>query len=149
MSSTTPEWFDNSGGLRFKCTCCGNCCTGPEGYVLFTHDEADALAAHLGIPREEFLREYTRATSRGRSLKEKKSPFGLDCIFLDRDRIPGRAVCGVYQARPAQCRTWPFWKSNLTSESAWRRAARGCPGMNQGKLAPPQQIRILRDTVDI
>jgi hypothetical protein len=23
-------------GLRFKCTMCGNCCTGPEGYVLVT-----------------------------------------------------------------------------------------------------------------
>ena len=38
------DWFedyDASGpGLRFSCTMCGNCCTGPEGYILYTEAEA-------------------------------------------------------------------------------------------------------------
>ena len=29
-----------------------------------------------------------------------------ECVFWDR-----QAGCTVYPARPAQCRTWPFWES--------------------------------------
>lgn len=153
------EWFDRPDptgltgdtepGLRFSCTMCGSCCTGPSGFVLFTDDEADAMAAKTGLSRAEFLRIYTRDTVLGRSLTEKPSAFGNDCVFLDREAVPGRAVCGLYEARPMQCRTWPFWKSNLRNRQAWGRAARGCPGMNQGPLTEPGTIRLTRDRLDI
>jgi len=149
-----PDWYelpDDSGqpGLRFSCTLCGNCCTGPEGYVLLSDDDVTALAARVQVSREDFLARYTKDTRRGLSLAEKQSPAGLDCIFLDRDKIPGKAVCGVYEHRPAQCRTWPFWNSNLSSRYAWDRAKRGCPGMDQGQRHSVQQIRICRDTIDM
>lgn len=148
------EWFDapdESGepGLRFSCTMCGNCCTGPEGYVLVSDAEAAALACRLSITVEEFTARYTQQTLRGRSLKERPSDFGADCVFLDREKIPGKAVCGVYEDRPAQCRTWPYWKSNLTSRWAWERARRTCPGIGQGPRSTPVQIRIARDVIDI
>jgi uncharacterized protein len=147
------DWFEDydaeGPGLRFSCTMCGNCCTGPEGYVLFTPEEADAIAARLGITRDEFVRDFTKETILGRSLMETATPFGLDCIFLDRQSIPGKAVCGVYEDRPAQCRTWPFWKSLLQSRRSWEVAKRTCPGLDRGKLIPPEQIRILRDTVNM
>lgn len=149
------EWFDRpqpgerAAGLRFACTMCGNCCTGPEGYVLVSDAEAEGLARRLGVSTEAFCAAYTRPSAAGRSLTERQTEHGLDCIFLDRETIPGKAVCGVYEDRPAQCRTWPFWRSNLTSAGAWRRAGRVCPGMNTGTLTPPQQIRIQRAEVDI
>jgi Fe-S-cluster containining protein len=143
------EWFAGGEGLAFSCTLCGNCCTGPEGYVLVSEGETGALAARLGLSIADFLEQYTHKTSLGRSLKERKTEFGHDCIFLDREKIPGKAVCGVYEDRPSQCRTWPFWKSNLTSRGAWERGKRTCPGMDKGKLYPVQQIRILRDVIDI
>lgn len=149
-----PEWFetpDDSGrdGLRFSCTMCGNCCTGPEGYVLVSDDDVTALAARAGVSREAFVAGFTKQTLRGLSLAEKQSPAGLDCVFLDREQVPGRAVCGVYEDRPVQCRTWPFWKSNLSSRFAWERAKRTCPGMDQGERHSVQQIRICRDKIDI
>src|SRR5204863_9053608 len=64
-SKQTKEWFDSpehdSGepGLRFKCTMCGNCCTGPEGYVLVTDEEIAALAKRLGMTDREFFDRYT------------------------------------------------------------------------------------------
>ncbi|HYE61850.1 MAG TPA: YkgJ family cysteine cluster protein [Phycisphaerales bacterium] len=143
------EWFAHGEGLAFQCTLCGNCCTGAEGYVLFTDAEAAALARRLNITLPEFLELYTHDTIRGRSLKERETTHGFDCVFLDRDKIPGKAVCGVYEDRPAQCRTWPFWKSNLTSRWAWERAKRTCPGMDKGRVYPVQQVRVLRDAVDI
>ena len=127
---------------------CGNCCTGPEGYVLFTEEEGRAIASRLKVPYEQFLSDFTKDTILGRSLKERPTPFGLDCTFLDRDKIPGKAVCGIYQDRPAQCRTWPFWPSLVKSRRAWDAAKRTCPGIDSGRLVPPEQIRILRDKVN-
>lgn len=154
MPPAPPEWFDapesaaSAPGLRFACTMCGNCCTGPEGYVLFTPDEAEAMARRLGITVEAFIRDYTRDSPAGRSLRERPSAFGLDCVFLDRTSSPGRALCAVYESRPAQCRTWPFWTSNLRSRAHWQRAGRTCPGIDRGELIPPERIRVLRATVD-
>jgi uncharacterized protein len=153
--SRSSDWFegvDPTGmgpGLRFRCTMCGNCCTGPEGYVLFTPAEGEAMAARLGISFEGFVRDYTKETILGRSLKETATPHGLDCIFLDRRTIPGKAVCGMYEDRPAQCRTWPFWSSVVRSRSTWEQTRRTCPGIDTGQLIAPEEIRILRDKVDI
>lgn len=150
-----PDWFDTAhvesgeSGLRFQCTLCGRCCTGPEGYVLVSDPEVDALSARLGITPADFVARYTRITAEGRSLTEKDSPSGRDCIFLDREAIPGRAICGVYQDRPAQCRTWPFWPSNLRSPRDWARASAICPGIGTGPLYTPAQIRIQRDAFKI
>lgn len=146
----SDEWFDRPdaatgvAGLRFSCTMCGNCCSGPPGYVSFTPDEAAALARRLGISVEQFLGEYTHDTPAGRSLREVPGAFGLDCVFLDRTRVPGRAVCGVYEDRPSQCRTWPFWDTNLRTPRHWERAGRTCPGLNTGRLYTPVEIRVIR-----
>ena len=51
-------WYAD--GLRFACTQCGNCCSGPPGAVWFTPDEADDMAAALGIDTGTFLATYTR-----------------------------------------------------------------------------------------
>jgi hypothetical protein len=46
----------------------------------------------------------------------------------------------VYEDRPRQCRTWPFWRYNVSSPWHWRREAKRCPGMNRGRLYPPDLI---------
>ncbi len=146
-ADNNAEWYAR--GLRFTCGRCGNCCTGPEGFVWFSDDEAQDMAAALGLSKEEFLRMYTRETEMGRrSLREVDSPTGRDCVFLRRDD-QGRALCSVYQARPTQCRTWPFWPEVLRSSAAWERAARSCQGMaeglaGKGELYPLERVRLLR-----
>ena len=79
-------WYRD--GLRFQCTMCGNCCTGPEGVVMFSPEEGVAMAAKLGMELEQFLKAYARRIGNGRSLREKRTEFGNDCIFLDRNSIP-------------------------------------------------------------
>lgn len=149
------EWFAKAdpatgkSGLSFSCTMCGNCCTGPEGYVLITEAETKALAARLGIEVGDFLARFTKMTELGRSLNEKQSPYGHDCAFLDREKIPGKAVCGVYADRPTQCRTWPFWNTVIQSRAHWERAKRTCPGIDRGPRHSVQQIRVLRDTMEM
>ncbi len=153
------EWFDlpnptgqtktGEVGLRFTCTQCGNCCTGPTGFVLFTDIEAKGMARALGISTDAFYQTYTRDTIVGRSLTENKTSFGYDCIFLTRDEKTGKTGCSVYTSRPEQCRTWPFWDSNLRTKRDWASASKGCPGMDTGELHPPKHIRLTRDRVEI
>lgn len=137
------EWYAE--GLRFECTQCGACCTGGAGYVLVSDEEADAIAARLKLDRGAFLRKYTHLTPAGRSLKEYETEFGMDCVFLDRETFPGRAVCSLYDVRPLQCRTFPWWPENLRSRAAWERAARGCEGIGRGDFVPIEAIRVERD----
>lgn len=153
------EWFDRpdptgqtrSGevGLRFSCTQCGNCCSGLPGFIGFTPDEGRAIAQELGMSEEAFLERYTRELPEGRSIKDIR-PEGSeswDCVFLAREN--GRTGCSIYEVRPEQCRTWPFWRSNLRSRQAWESAAEGCPGMNVGELQSPGVVRLTRNRVEI
>ncbi len=139
-------WFAD--GLRFECTQCGNCCTGPPGYVWFTKDEGRAMAEELGLDIAEFQTRYARRAIGRWTLQERKTEHGYDCVFLDRTSKPGKALCGIYKARPQQCRTWPYWPEIVRSERAWNNTKRDtpCPGMDRGTLVSADEIRIIRDS---
>ena len=126
----SEPWYRD--GLRFTCTHCGHCCTGDPGFVWVTEDEIAALAKFRGEPLREVRALYTRA-ARGRvTLREKADG---DCVFYDRQK-----GCTVYPVRPRQCRTWPFWESNLESPEAWQRTEAICPGSGEGELIPADEI---------
>ena len=135
MSESKP-WYAPS-GLCFTCTGCGNCCRGPEtGYVFLNAIEIETLAARLGISRDEFGRKYLRKVLGGQiSLIEKPN---LDCVFW----TPGKG-CEVYEDRPTQCRTFPFWPEVVESAEIWKEEAVHCPGMGKGKRYSPAAIEAL------
>lgn len=122
-------------GLRFSCVQCGACCSGDPGYVWVTKEERRRIARALGLKSDHLPRKYARRVGFRHSLTERANG---DCIFLKR-RADG-VGCMIYDQRPVQCRTWPFWRINLKSPEHWAAAASMCPGMNQGKLHPPDQI---------
>jgi Fe-S-cluster containining protein len=140
------RWYAD--GLRFSCTQCGNCCSGPPGTVWVTAEEGQRIARRLGVDQGTFYERYARPVGKRWSLRERPFGDGLDCILLDRDRVPGRAVCSVYEDRPRQCRSWPFWPENLRSLRHWERARdrTPCPGMDQGRLYGVEEIRVMRDS---
>lgn len=144
-------WFAD--GLRFTCTQCGNCCSGPPGFVWLSPEEITRLAEFLKTTPKQIIRKYCRKVGRQIALKEvKHSKYGHDCIFIK--EIPSgnpshpKRICSVYPVRPLQCRTWPFWEGNLSSRAAWQRAARTCLGMNHGRFFTRDRIESLRDAVD-
>jgi Fe-S-cluster containining protein len=124
-------WFAD--GLRFTCTQCGNCCTGAPGYVWVTDEEIAALAARLGLPLVPFEAQYVRDVNGRKSLVEL--PNG-DCIFFDNVA----RLCTVYEDRPVQCRTWPFWRSNIRSPEAWQHTCSVCPGSGRGRLYSVEEV---------
>jgi hypothetical protein len=134
-------WYHQ--GLRFQCTQCGNCCTGAPGVVWVNNQEITEIARLLGVDDiAEFERRYVRRVGVRKSLVE--FPNG-DCVFLD-----GRSRrCLVYAARPRQCRTWPFWDSNLRSPDAWRKTCQVCPGSGQGTLYQLESIEAQRRVIRV
>lgn len=129
--STPPPWYQD--GLRFRCTGCGDCCTGAPGYVWVNNEELAAIAAFLEIDEAECERRYVRKVGVRKSLVE--FPNG-DCVFLDEKS----RKCTVYPVRPRQCRTWPFWRSNLRTPEAWEETCQVCPGSGHGKLYSLEEI---------
>lgn len=138
------DWYED--GLCFSCTQCGNCCTGPPGTVWFTDEEGRAMAKKLDIGIDAFYKRYTRKIDNRWSLTENVISGKYDCVFLDREA--SKTSCKLYDARPSQCRSWPFWPENLRSKESWLRAKKRtpCPGMDAGKLIRSSEIRILRDS---
>lgn len=118
--------------MRFKCTRCGNCCTGTPGYVWLSDEELAALAARVELTEAEFKAVYVRRVGKRLSLREK--PNG-DCVFYERGK-----GCTVYDLRPEQCRTWPFWESTTDSPEAWERMKEDCPGAGRGRLFTADEI---------
>jgi uncharacterized protein len=125
-------WYQ--AGLRFQCTGCGDCCTGAPGYVWINKAEIQAMSAVLRISIEDFQKRYVRLIGVRKSLIEMANG---DCVFFDHDRC----CCQIYEARPRQCRTWPFWSSNMSSPQMWQEVANRCPGCNLGPLISFEEIK--------
>jgi len=114
-----PPWYAK--GLRFKCTGCGQCCTGAPGYVWVIEEEIEQIADYLQLTTKEFSKKYLRKVKGRYSLIEM--PKTYDCVFLKENK------CQIYPVRPTQCRTFPWWPQNLKSEADWREAAKTCEGI--------------------
>ena len=134
-------WYKD--GLKFECTQCGNCCTGAPGFVWVNDAEIAALAAEIGMENvDKFEQKYVRKVGARRSLKEFSNG---DCVFFD-----GEArKCTVYGARPRQCRTWPFWNSNIETPEDWEATCESCPGSGKGKLYSIEHIEAQRKIINI
>lgn len=132
----SEPWYKD--GLKFECTQCGKCCSGAPGFVWVDDDEVAAMAKGMAIEEAEFRNKFVRREGVRDSLVEY--PDG-DCIFLD----PESRHCLVYDVRPIQCRTWPFWDSNLSNRLAWEETCLVCPGAGKGKLYSIEQIEFARD----
>ena len=123
------KFFAN--GLKFECLRCGACCTGEEGYVLLTEEDIERLMEGLGLTREELMVKYLRSVGGRYSLQETDDGR---CVFWAGD-------CTLYEHRPYQCRSFPFWPSNLRSKESWEQLAATCIGVGRGQVNSEKEIR--------
>lgn len=121
-------------GLRFQCQGSGKCCTshGEYGFVFLTIDDRRRFAKYLNISTSEFTKTYCERTNNAWHLKE--DPANPDCMFLKNKR------CTVYEARPTQCRTWPFWPEVMNAKAWATEVATFCPGVGKGPLISKEEI---------
>jgi Fe-S-cluster containining protein len=139
--SDKSPWYAD--GLQFECTQCGRCCGGAPGHVWVNAAEIAAMAEESGAASvEEFEQQYVRKVGARKSLKEFESG---DCVFLH----PTKRTCTLYGSRPRQCRTWPFWDSNLKTPENWAHTCEICPGAGVGKLYSLEMIETQRKVVHI
>jgi len=97
-------------GFSFDETVCdsceGDCCIGQSGIIWIDEQEAVALSNHLFISIDKLKQNYLYKVQGRYSIKERKiSKDNFACIFFDMEL----KRCSIYDLRPKQCRTFPFW----------------------------------------
>jgi Fe-S-cluster containining protein len=129
-------------GIRFECRGEGNCCVsrGRYGHVYLSFNDRRRLAGHFNMSLAEFTARYVKKTDGLYELRYADK----DCPFLENNR------CAAYEARPWQCRTWPFWPENM-DQAVWEQeVAPWCPGVGKGRLYPAEEIEeILKKKRDV
>ena len=122
-------------GLKFSCIRCSACCRYESGYVFLSKIDASSLGEALNMGYMDFVRTYCRwiPGDHGKERLSLREKSNYDCIFW-------KDGCAVYDARPLQCRSYPFWRSVLTSADEWQRNAGECPGAGNGVLHSYQSI---------
>lgn len=131
---------------RFECqeSCGGKCCTRSWSvqapFVFLTKGNVDAISEYLGNPPEAFASygefEFTRfSKAPTRQWFLKLTDDGV-CRFLKFGK------CMIYEVRPTQCRTYPFWPENM-NQSAFKNEGRHCPGIGKGDVVGSLQMTSL------
>jgi uncharacterized protein len=69
--------------------------------VRITDAEAVAIAAHLNMPEQQFISDYTRLNANRTGLSIIDKPNG-ECIFLQ-----GLNTCLIQPVKPHQCKGFP------------------------------------------
>ena len=123
-------------GLQFTCVeGCNYCCSCEPGYVFLSQEDLQILLKFTAMSEEQFIATYCRRIPMGSfsmiSLLERDN---YDCIFLT------KGGCSVYNARPLQCRTYPFWQHVLEDQESWEAESKACPGIGKGRLYSKEEI---------
>ncbi|GMH84788.1 hypothetical protein TL16_g10027 [Triparma laevis f. inornata] len=120
---------------RFECTGCGDCCR-VEGDVWLNSQEIDAALESTNLTEVAFAAEFCDAAilptpsspsqrgSSGSFLRLRHATPGGGCALLDEEQ-----KCSIYEARPLQCSTYPFWPRLLHSPQNWAAEASACEGI--------------------
>jgi Fe-S-cluster containining protein len=113
------KWWSSLSSMPFDCTSCGKCCK-TKGSVWMSPTETLHAARFLTMSTEAFIYQYASHTLAGDDDNEhevwiqiKNDPTGTACVFLENNQ------CRIYEARPVQCSSYPFWSHLMKSEAAW------------------------------
>ncbi len=140
MSGTrdAPSSGEREGELtwRFQCRRSGRCCQVRGGVAWVSEEEQVAIAEFKQVTYEEFHATHVRelpdpATGQIRQALRDRADGA--CCLLD-----GANECSVYEARPTQCRDFPFWDSVTGDPHGFERARAVCPGI---EAVPSETLR--------
>ena len=153
ISSEAPSWMQDTDAFPFSCTECGKCCK-TQGEVFLAPEDITLAAKIREQTPVDFVQQYaasyllspsalregkdmTSSSSSPSSTKEvlasleslleyqqvwirlREGEEGA-CVFLEKETNH----CQIYEARPTQCRTYPFWPSIMKAPDAWHEECR-------------------------
>lgn len=119
FSADFPYYFNSN-----ACASCGGqCCRGWGGYVWISVAELEHMAGAKRMAAAVFAKQYARQVNGRLSLQERVINGEHFCCFFD--RITRR--CTMYENRPEQCRTFPFWDS---FKEGYQELLLECPGIS-------------------
>lgn len=129
------DFFVLKEGLRFECQGSGKCCfsRGQYGYVYLNQKDRKRMAQELGMATSAFTRKFCEKTEGYYHLKADSKQD--ECLFLKDKK------CTIYQGRPTQCRTWPFWPEVMNAKAWKNEVANFCPGVGRGRYYGPGEIK--------
>jgi Fe-S-cluster containining protein len=121
--------------IRFQCQGSGKCCVshGEYGHVFLSPVDRKNLAKSLNLSTVEFTKQYCHKVDGYWAIKD--NPNSKDCLFLEKKK------CTVYDGRPTQCRTWPFWPDVMSAKAWANDVVAFCPGIGKGDLISPESIK--------
>lgn len=104
-------------------SCQGNCCIGESGNIWINKEEMENLSKYLNISLDELRVKYLEKRGYKYSIKEVKlAEDNYACFFFDLEK----RQCSIYDVRPVQCRTFPFWDYFKTRENEVKKE---CPAI--------------------
>ena len=125
MSIISEEIKEKLSKRSFSCQRCSRCCRKEPGIVALTQNDFENARKNLNLSAKDFLEQCCREIYRDGEvfvgLKEKQN---YDCIFWHNE-------CIIYEDRPVQCRTFPFWPYLVEDDDAWKYEKNRCPGLDQ------------------
>ena len=120
LSKTTIKNLEE---MDFQCQRCSNCCRHDEGFVFLTKENAERIADHLKMTLAEFMEQCCRKVEMPEGkvlcLKEKSN---FDCIFWSNG-------CLIYEVRPTQCMTFPYWPFLVNDKKLQEEEKHRCKGL--------------------
>jgi uncharacterized protein len=102
------------------CIKCANCCRRLQ--PVFTDEDIERIAGHLGMARDEFVAAYLERDEEQDHYRTKTTP----CPFLGEDNR-----CTIYDVRPEKCQGYPFTDRPEFASSTMNHAnnALACPAV--------------------
>lgn len=86
--------------------CPGYCCYGRSGKIWVNRYEIEMISSRLQINTVDCIRKYLERTDNRFSVRERFTELGFECVFFNSQS----RQCSIYEARPEQCRQFPFWE---------------------------------------
>jgi hypothetical protein len=118
------EGFDYSFDPSACQECQARCCTGESGYIYVNKTEIESIAKLLNLEVRVFVQKYLFKKMYKYSIKERKNGDSYECVFYD----GATNGCSIYDARPLQCKTFPFWDHYKTRIDELKLE---CPGIEE------------------
>ncbi len=126
--------------LEFSCNRCSNCCRHEPGAVYLTKKDLDNLYSSLNLSKDEFIKQCCRVLIKDdRKVLALLEKVNYDCIFWSNG-------CIVYENRPLQCRTYPYWPFLVENGDYWKHEKHRCSGIDKkGTLSVEEKYKFYLD----